>query len=295
MLPNPALKPAYERAVWIYVYRDFQGGELDRHAERISLRFGVSSWPQLFLADPRSLEILAHTGRKTEGFLRALEGTSVKRSRSLEMVDGTIEAERQADALERKRSVKKAMAALDSDDMVLRIAAVRVLADKKPEGIVSRAEELLKVANDPLRYEVCAVLEREGAGARALEALLIETGPSLNPNVVRIRAVKALAKGGDVQSVEAIAHWAATGEYFNGLTGTAVDALAAIAKRDRKARVPVREALRRAYPEPPDPSDARAMRACVALAERVHKALGARRGFPKIYDAEARERLMRGD
>ena len=56
MLPNPALKETYDKIVWVYVYRDFSKSKEDRAAERISMRFGVSSWPQIFLVDPRDDE-----------------------------------------------------------------------------------------------------------------------------------------------------------------------------------------------------------------------------------------------
>jgi hypothetical protein len=95
--------------------------------------------------------------------------------------------------------------------------------------------------------------------------------------------------------VDAIRPHATSGAYFNGLTGVSIDALVAIAKRDRKARKPVRAALKQAYPEPPKEGDQRAMRSCVALAKRVHKALadlGEKRAFPADYNEETRRRLM---
>ena len=72
MLPNKALAPVYEDVIWCYVFRDFSGSERDRAAERIELRLGVTSYPQIFLADPMSFEILEHTGRQVESFLVAV-------------------------------------------------------------------------------------------------------------------------------------------------------------------------------------------------------------------------------
>ena len=294
MLPNPDLKPAYDKVVWVYVYRDFSRKGQDHAAERTSTRFGVTSWPQLFLADPHTLEILAHTGREVDSFLAAVERTRVEATRSTAPIDAMREAEARADELEKKGTVKLARAGIDDSDIVVRTLALGILASKDPKAVAARATELLAVPNDPFRYEVCAVLAKTSTpeAKRALAALVSEPKDSLNPNVLRIRAVQALAACGDAESVDAIAPHARTGAYFNGLTGIAVDALAAIAERDRSARAAVREALKASYPAPPDPSDERAHRACVALAKRVHAALKEKRGFPNPYDAEARARLM---
>jgi hypothetical protein len=294
LLPNPALKKTWDRLVWVYVYRDFSKSEADKKAERILLRMGVTSWPQLLLADPGSLEILGHTGRSVESFLKAVERVRVEKRTSAAAVDRAREAEAEARKLARRRSVREAEKALAADDIVLRRAALRVLASRAPRKLAPRATELLKVPNDPFRFEVCKALEdaADPGAADALETLLTdETEGSLNPNVLRIRAVAALARCGGAGSVDAIARWAATGEYFNGLTGTAVDALAAIAKRHKRARKAVDAALRRAYPEPPEAGDARAHRACLALAKRVHRARGVKAAFPDPYDAKAWRKL----
>ena len=61
MLPNPALKKNYDQVVWVYVYRDFSKSERDRAAERISLRFGVTSW---YLVNADELQIKVAQGAK---------------------------------------------------------------------------------------------------------------------------------------------------------------------------------------------------------------------------------------
>lgn len=295
LLPNPALKAVYDDAVWVYVYRDFTRKGLDHHAERISLRFGVTSWPQLFLADPHTLAILAHTGRTKESFLAAVGRTKVKRTRSRAAVEAMQAAEKRADEFEKRASVKLAKERIDDPDIVVRQLALGVLANKAPKTIVARAGELLAVPNDPFRYEVCRVLKEaaDPDAALALAAVAKTPRDSLNPNVLRIRAVQALAACGDARAVPVIAEFARTGAYFNGLTGISVDALAAIAKRHRRARPAVRTALQSAYPPPAPADDARATRACVALAKRIHRALGETGPFPTVYDEKARRRLMR--
>jgi hypothetical protein len=296
LLPNRALRPAYDQVVWVYVYRDFSRRGQDKDAERTSWRFGVTSWPQLFLADPASLKILAHTGRKPESFLAAVERTKVEKTRSQAALEKTRSAEALADKLDKGGSVKLAQRGIDDDDIVVRYLSLRILAKKAPKRVVPRARELLAVPNDPFRYEVCAVLAKHAGreAKEALEAVVAEPRESLNPNVLRISAVRALTTCGDAGSVDAIAPFASSGAYFNGLTGVSIDALTAIAKRHPDARAAVRKVLLASYPEPPPASDARATRACLALAKRVHKALGSPGNFPDPYDEKARRRLMKG-
>jgi hypothetical protein len=293
LLPNPALKKNYDQVVWVYVYRDFSKSERDRAAERISLRFGVTSWPQLFLVDPASMKILRHTGRSVESFQKAVAATSVEPARTLDAHKRVMEAEARAIELEKRGGKKLAHKRIDDEDIVVRTRALAILAKKDPKAIVARATELLAVPNDPFRYEVCGVLKKQADpnAAPALEKIVERPEPSLNPNVLRIRAVQALATCGTAASVNVIAPHAQSGAYFNGLTGISVDTLATLAKRHKKARKPVHEILKNAYPEPVD--DARAQRACIALARRIHRAIGDPRPFPKTYDEKARAFLMK--
>ena len=295
MLPNPAIQGAYDKVTWLYVYRDFSGNKKDRAAERISLRFGVTSWPQLFLVDPETFEIKKHTGRSVESFLAAVAATRVGRTQSLQAWERTKAAEERAIALERASSGKLARKYIDDEDIVVRNRALSLLAKTDRKAIVKRANELLQVPSDPFRYEVCKVLQEtaDPAAADALEAIVKRPQNSLNPNVLRIRAVQALSTCGDASSIEAIAPFAQSGVYFNGLTGVSVDALAAIAERHKKARRAVRAALKKGYPKPPSAGDARSMRACVGLAKRIHRAIGEKRPFPKVYDEKARAKLMK--
>lgn len=299
LLPHKDLKPLYGKAVWVYVYRTFQKDDADRLAERISLRFGVTSWPQLILVDPVTLTITRHAGRTVASFEKAFEAARLTKAPSETEIPRIelrlTEAEELAIKLRTKGSLKLARASILSDDSVVRTRALEVLAEKAPKDVVKRADALLAVPSDPFRYLVCKVLtdHPDPKANDALEALVETPAKSLNPNVLRIRAVQALTKSGDAGSVAVIAPHATSGVYFNGLTGIAVDALAVIAKRHKDARKAVRTALLTAYPEPPANEDARKQRACVGLAKRVHKALGSKLPFPSTYDAKGREALMR--
>ena len=114
LLPLPALKPAYEKAVWLHVYRDFSGNDADRAAERICLRFGFSSYPQHHLVHPVTLARLADTGRSVESFLGSFARAKVGKI-------GTT------DAAGRIEATQKSFWYGFTDDVVVRIA-------QTPEG-----------------------------------------------------------------------------------------------------------------------------------------------------------------
>ncbi len=295
MLPDPALRAVYGKATWLYVYRDFSGSESDRRAERVLLRLGVSSWPQHFLVDPTTWETLADTGRSKESFLRAFEQARVAGRGAPDAHRRLRDAEARAIALEEGGSVALAQKGIDDEDIVVRNRALAILAKRDVKSIAKRALRLLEVENDPFRYEVCRILKEQADpdSASALCGIVREPKGSRNPNVLRIRAVEALGTCGTADSVEAIAPFAASGEYFNGLTGISIDALVAIAARHPKTKGAVRATLKRGYPVPPADGEARAMAACTALARKIHAALGEKGAFPDPYDGRAREKLMR--
>ena len=298
MLPDPALGPAYEKIIWLYVYRDFSKNKADKKAATIALRFGMTSWPQHLLVAPRNLKIMGSTGRSVKTFLAAVEkyhAGKVDWREAEKMVYRTKQDELEASRIERKGDKKRAIGALASDDILLQYAGLRVLAKKDPSIIAERAAELLGVPNDPFRYEVCAALKTSAnpAAGEWLEMTVRKPFRSLNPNVLRMRAVDALSTCGDAGSVDVIAPFAISGKYFNSLTGLAVDTLAEIAKRHPDARKRVRDALKQAYPPLPGTKTGIAMRYCEDLARRVHAARGVKTPFPKVYDEAAREELMR--
>jgi hypothetical protein len=163
--------------------------------------------------------------------------------------------------------------------------------------VVAKAGDLLATPHDLFRYEVCEVLARAGdaSAAPALEAVVAKPEKSYNPNVLRIRAVEALARCGREESVPVVAEFARAGDANNGLTGESVDTLAAIAARVPKAKGAVKEALVASYP-PAGGTAADAQRRD-ALARKVHAHLAAltKRAvpFPATYDDAARARLLK--
>ncbi len=301
LLPNAGLKPVYDKVVWLYVYRDFSKNDADLAAERVCLRFGFTSYPQHHLIHPDTLEILSSTGRTVESFVAAVQRARVKKSRTSTTARAIAEAEKRAAALEKSGTVKSARKALDDEDIVVRYRAAQILVEKDPASIAKQAEKLLEVPNDPFRYEICRALAKtaDPKAARALDEVVKEPKDSLNPNVLRIEAVKALAACGDAKSVPVIAPHATSGAYNNGLTRIAIDALVAIAERDKKAKAAARKALPAGYPTPPqgEKVDPRTQQRCEALARHLHKTLAKLTGkkvkFPKTYDTAAAEKLRK--
>ena len=80
VLTKPELKALYGQIIWVYVFRDFSESEADRAAERVELRFGVSSYPQHILVDPSSLTQITSTGRTLDSFAKGV-GTASRRVR----------------------------------------------------------------------------------------------------------------------------------------------------------------------------------------------------------------------
>ena len=300
LLPNVALKPVYSKLVWLYVFRDFSESKADRAAERISLRIGLTSWPQHLLVDPNSLRVVGNTGRTVQTFLKAVDRAAarVKPSSSLKAADRVALADARAIELEQNPTVDLAQKYLDDSDIVVRYRALNVLADKAPEDVAAQAQKLLVVPNDPFRYEVCKVLAKTGniEAADALAEIVKRPINSRNPNVLRINAVTALGACGDEDAVAVIAPFASSGQFLNGLTGTSVNALAAIAVREPAAKKGVRDVLKRSYPQPPTKPSAIQQRYCASLAKRVHAALeqvtGEQVAFPDEYNPATRAKLI---
>lgn len=313
MLPNEKLKPLHDKIVWLYVYNDFKEGDADRAATRIRIRFGVSSWPQLLLVDPYTLEVVGQTGRSVDSFLAAVEKVKItppKYAKKKELLEQLKEAEELANDLETKGSTKLAKKGLESKDLVAKFRAVEYLGAKDPGELMESALELLKTPNDLLRYEVAKAIAGAPAKTKFPEELVTyinelvrEPKDSRNPNVLRSHLLKALAVCGDAGSLEAIKPLAVEGAANNGTTGAAVDTIGAIAERDEEARAPAAEILLNSFPvhsdKPEDPERTEwYAKLAKNLAQKVHKHLTAitkvKVDFPTDYKAETREKLVEG-
>ncbi len=309
LFPLSDLEPAYKKAVWLYLYRDFSDSDRDRAEERAAMRFGFSSYPQHKLVNPETLEIVGDTGRSVERFLSAVNTARVKVRKTSAAPSRLASADERARALEKlagsgdkpsKKALKAAAEALEDDDVVVRIRALQILSKGSPESVTPHAESLLETPNDLLRYAVCNALATTGdeTAATPLQALVEKPTGTLNPNVLRMHAVKALARCGDAKSVDVLAPLADRTQFRNSTTRTVVTTLVAIATRQKGAAAKstvkaVRGLLTGTYPDAQD--DERMQRIALALAKHVHKALGELTGkkvkFPGDYDAKAVERL----
>lgn len=295
MLSSPALKPHYDSAVWLYVYRDFTGGEDDRNAERIGDRYSLSSWPQLWLIDPHDLSVIGETGRTVDSFKKAVSRVNIESTDDLSAVDILKSSESKVIAFDRAPTVDAAKRLIQSDDVVAQISAARFLVNEnRLEAITQQAKRLLAVPNDGLRYEVLKTIARTGAGDAALEItqLVENPHPSRNFNVLRSNAIKALGACGDASAVSVIAPHA-TQTARNSTTRVAVDALMQLVDRHPDCKPEVIAALSNSFP----PCENGVERLVHAQAKKVHadlmKLTGRQILFPESYDENSRADLIR--
>ena len=310
MLPHQDLEASYEKAVWIWVCRTWREDEADLEAARIHDRLGVTSWPHLFVIDPRTDEVLVRAGRST----KAIESAIARGTEAVEAdaeATGTwlsdLEAAREAileveklsgakDAAARK-AAKRIRPLLDHPDVVVRIRAVRWLLEREPETVLGRAEALILAGNDPLAV-LEGVKEHPSPELSALLArIVVQAGkgvPSGNPNVLRGKAARCLVTSGDARAIDALAPIAKEANYRNSTTRAVVEALGAIGARgDEATRTRVTAILLASWPPPVDEDvpekQARILqRYAVGLARAVTDALAAAhdgKGLPKLPDA----------
>jgi len=303
LLSAPELAPFYDQVVWMYLFQDFSHDDADRAAERVAIRFGITSWPQHFFVDPYTLDVLGDSGRSLESFAAALRGVDVKRRQGGVTSEDLAARDAVAAKLEEPVPTAVARAHLQHEDLVVRFRAIERLRDEAPQAIAGAAEALLATPHDPTRFAVCKVIAETGAGpsvATVLATLVKEPTGSKNPNMLRTYSVQALARCGDRDAVEVVAPHATSGLYFNGLTRASIDCLVAIAQRDPGSRQAVAEHLCRAFP-PLEPEAAdRERRACEQLARHVHAALeavtesaaGRSIEFPEDYGPDSRAALI---
>ncbi len=314
LLPSAALEPVHDSLVWLYVYNDFQAGEADRAATRIRIRFSVSSWPQLLLVDPWTMEVVGQTGRTVESFLRAVANTTIERpdtdANPAALLRELATAEALAERLQVEGSRELAAEAIASGDIVARFQAAAWLRANEPAALLPHADVLLQSTNDLLRYEVCQAIAALPADATValpdglctrLTTLLANPGRTRNPNVLKMHVVRALARCGDAAALEAIGALAAGGAPNNSLTRTAIEAVGAIGIRDATTAKRAARILLECFPAPEnDPADPERVewwrRLSRRVAETAHRQLVALTGseppFPDNYTDETRETLV---
>src|SRR5262245_15260487 len=132
VLPSPGLQPAYGKVAWLFNNRSFDESPADQRAERIELRFGVTSYPHLLLVDPENLTVLSQLGRTEQALLDAFARTAV----TVKDAPGAAEKLRQAQLrltrLEQAGTAAAAKDALADQDIVVRCTALRMLVKQEP-------------------------------------------------------------------------------------------------------------------------------------------------------------------
>ena len=295
MLSAPELKPYYDRAIWLYVYRDFTGSPTDKKAERIGNRYSLTSWPQLWLIDPNDLSTIRASGRTVGSFVNATKDIKIKKTDDLSAVKKLQHFESKVLEFESKPSPAFALELLESEDIVAQLAAVNyfVSTDRK-EAITDRAQQLLAIANDALRYEVLKVIAETGKGNANTEisALVENPAPSRNFNVLRSYAIKALAACGDSSSVEVIAPHA-KGTARNSTTRVAIEAMIKLQKRFPKCEDAVINALADSFPKTEKGMERLVTFHAKLVHDHLQKLTGREIKFPENYDENARKQLTK--
>ncbi len=295
MLSSPDLKPYYDEAIWLYVYRDFQGGEADRNAERITDRYSLSSWPQLWLIDPHDLATIGETGRTVATFADAISKVEIEATKNFSVVEALKDSEAKVVEFERNPTRDLARKLIESDDIVAQLAAVRFLAEEKNfDDITNHAQRLLAIPNDGLRYEVLDAIAETGNGSVATEIaeLVNSPQPSRNFNVLRSHAIKALASCGDASSIAVIAPHA-QGTARNSTARVSIQAMLKLLSSHPDCKAEVIRALLDSFP----PIEKGVERLVSAHAKMVHESLVELTGsddiFPESYNEESRTQLIK--
>jgi hypothetical protein len=295
LLSSPDLKPYYDKAIWLYVYRDFQGGEVDRSAERITDRYSLSSWPQLWLIDPHNLATIGETGRTVETFAEAVENVEIKATKNFSVVESLKESEAKVVEFDRSPTRDVAFQLIESDDIVAQLAAVRFLAkEKQLDDVTNHAKRLLAIPNDGLRYEILKAVAQTGKGdvAPEIAKLVSNPRPSRNFNVLRSHAIKALASCGDGSSIEVIAPHA-QGTARNSTARISIQAMLKLVSHHPECKAEVTRALANSFP----PIEKGVERLVNAHAKMVHGNLVELTGrdvdFPESYNEETRSQLIK--
>lgn len=170
----------------------------------------------------------------------------------------------------------KAAALLEDTDELVRFRALSYLKEVDRGQLVRRAGALLKVANDPFRYELLEALAdaADPAAAGAITEVYKKAGaayPSRNPNVLRARAAAALGACGGVEAIQTLRARASSGEFLNSTTSVCVDAITRIGSRTGPAgKLAAAQVLLDCFPKVTDEGSVRFGR---TLAEKVHGGL----------------------
>lgn len=205
LLPNKALKPYYDKVVWLYVCRTFKDTPKDREALRTHDRFGISSWPQQFLFDPRDDRVLTNMPRKLEAFMasldRILKGWDAAGSPRLHVALGA------ARAAYEKGDRRKAISAIEplakqKDNYEGWLEARELLRTWQPRTERSKPAERLADPDPRVRAIALEELQPGSDHVQAVTRLLTREDEDI---VVRIRALRYLRQAAPKKVTDAAA------------------------------------------------------------------------------------------
>jgi hypothetical protein len=281
MLSNPKLKPWYDRAIFLYVYRDFDGGADDRAASRILDRYNLTSWPQLHLIDPRDLSMICEVDRTVESFEVSTRDRGFEPSSDPSSTQKLADLENKLEQFAASPSREQAIAMLQSDDVVEKITAVRFFVDQQESQLIAaHAKELLKKSNDVLSF---LVLEAVGTAAdgddlendyselrELIGSLAVNPAPSRNPGLLRCFAIESLGYIGNASDIKTIAPFMleSTGDM---VTVYSVAAIERICQRDTTAIPAAIEALQKSFPNPEVGSEEFVLKQATLVNETLQK------------------------
>jgi hypothetical protein len=311
LLPSKKLEPYYKKVTWLFVSRNFKMDARDVVALRSHDRFGISSWPQMFVFDGRDDLVLQEMPRDLESFIVGLDRSiAAYDKRKLRSQTSAADLARQRELADRRTVTLESLLAArtkgtkpatkdldraerdlldDHADIVVKLRALRLIAGLRPKTILEHAPAWLTIANDPWRYELLNALARNAKPTPALTQELVrlfeqagKTVPSRNPNVLRIRVAECLGRVGDSDALAALRPVALAASPRNGLTHIVIRSVAAIAARSEgEPRQQALEILSQSLPpsiavadSPPTKATQQATRRALAVLRTTLKALG---------------------
>jgi hypothetical protein len=207
LLPHPKLKPVYNKIVWLWACWTHKKDAADLEAERIHVRFGVSCWPQSFLLNPATIEILAHTGRDVDSFLNAVNKSADKISppeKQAAELTGRLESAKKKLALGKTAEAKEILLPLskEHDQWEIGLEAQEILETINQPAVNKPVLQWLESPNPNRRAMILEDLATKKSNPKppATAARLLEDKDGL----VRTRAIQYFAKA-DPAALEKIA------------------------------------------------------------------------------------------
>ncbi len=197
VLTQADLEPAYQTAVWLWVWRDLSGSESDKAAERVALRFGIEIYPEHVLVDPASLAEIARLAGDMKDVLKAFQDAVSKIKKPADSVKALSAKMAKARELIAAGSVPQARAELEplakGKDPYDFANEARSLLRGLPDAPAVKLEDRLEDPDPEIRL---AALDEFAANPRGAPEAFGKLPPMMQDpdRLVRLRAVDAVRK-----------------------------------------------------------------------------------------------------